>query len=484
MLFNSPIFILFFLPISVLVYYLINRQGLERVSKLWLVLASLFFYGYWNPAYLGLIGISILFNFGAGQFLRNGIKFRKAALSLGVMFNLGLLGYFKYADFFIANVNMVLSTEISALNIVLPLAISFFTFQQVAYLVDTYRGSCEEHDFLSYCLFVTFFPQLIAGPIVHHKEMMPQFSQTKKRGFNGNNFAVGILIFSIGLFKKVVLADSLSQYADPVFNASLTENIEFLPAWLASFAYTFQLYFDFSGYCDMAIGAALLFNIHLPDNFNSPYKALNIQDFWRRWHMTLSRWFRDYVYINLGGNRISELITLRNVFLTALVSGLWHGAGWTFVLWGAAHGSAMVVHRLYSISSPWKLPRWLAWALTFLFVNFAWVLFRAESVTSAMNIYQGMFDVSSIGFPYFVEFYQDAQHLYTAPLYFESVLGVYWVIAASAIAFGGIWGRKLAGMLWENTNRHLFFGVAISVLGFTTLVSLGNEYSAFIYFNF
>lgn len=465
-------------------YFLINRQGFSRLGKLWLVLTSLFFYGYWNPVYLLLIGISIVTNFAIGIHLRKGARHKKSTLYLGVLFNLGLLGYFKYADFFITNVNWVLSAQIPELNIVLPLAISFFTFQQIAYLVDTYRGTCDEHDFLSYCLFVSFFPQLIAGPIVHHKEMMPQFSDPKILRPNLNNISLGLIIFAIGLFKKVILADSLSQYADPVFSASLSNSIDFIPAWLASFAYTFQLYFDFSGYCDMAIGAALFLNINLPVNFNSPYKALNIQDFWRRWHMTLSRWFRDYVYINLGGNRIKEIITLRNVFLTAFVSGIWHGAGWTFVLWGAAHGLAMVVHRIYNINSTRQLPRWLAWLMTFMFVNFAWVLFRAESLQSAFNIYRGMFNFESLSYPRFIEFYQQAEYILAAPKYFESVLGVYWIMLAGSIAFFGIWSNKLGEIINTSDKRHLLRGLVISLLAFTTLVSMGNQYSAFIYFNF
>ncbi|WP_232360365.1 MBOAT family O-acyltransferase [Paraneptunicella aestuarii] len=484
LLFSSPVFILIFLPIAVAIYFLLNRQGYSTSGKLWLVFASLFFYGYWNPVYLLLIGVSILANFAIGNQLRSSSKHKKKILYLGIFFNLGLLGYFKYADFFIANVNWILSTQIPELNVVLPLAISFFTFQQIAYLVDTYKGTCEEHDFLSYCLFVSFFPQLIAGPIVHHKEMMPQFSDPTRSKLNLNNISMGTIIFTIGLFKKVILADSLSQYADPVFSASLTHNIDFIPAWLASFAYTFQLYFDFSGYCDMAIGAALLLNIHLPVNFHSPYKALNIQDFWRRWHMTLSRWFRDYVYINLGGNRIKEIITLRNVFLTAFVSGIWHGAGWTFVLWGTAHGLAMVIHRIYSKSSLWQLPRWLAWFSTFMFVNLAWVLFRAESLGSALNIYRGMINVDSLSYPHFIEFHQQAQNILTAPPFFESILGLYWIAIAGSIAFFGIWSNRLGEIINASDKRDLLRGLVISILGFTTLVSMGNQYSAFIYFNF
>jgi len=483
LLFNSPIFILAFLPVTFLVYFFLTRGGLINLSKVWLVFASLFFYGYWNPIYLLLIGASIGVNFTLANRIREAQN-KQGYLYTGILFNLGLLGYFKYADFFINNVNAALSTQIPELNVVLPLAISFFTFQQVAYLVDTKNGDCKESNFLSYCLFICFFPQLIAGPIVHHKEMMPQFDEAGKSRIQSRNVMLGLMIFAIGLFKKVVLADALAQYVDPVFHLSLTQEIEFTAAWLGSLAYTFQLYFDFSGYCDMAIGAALLFNIVLPINFNSPYKAVNIQDFWRRWHMTLSRWFRDYVYVKLGGNRVGKLLTLRNVFLTAFVSGIWHGAGWTFVIWGTMHGLAMVVHRLYSDHLSFSLPRWLAWALTFLFVNFAWVVFRAESLTSAMNIYAGMFNVSGVINTQFVEFYHSASHLFSAPRGFESVLGVYWVLGASAIAFWGVNSLVLSEKMAASQAKQWLLGGALSLLFFTTLISLGNKYSAFIYFNF
>ena len=483
MLFNSPVFILAFLPITFLIYFFLTRGGFIKLSKMWLVLASLFFYGYWDPVYLLLIGSSIVVNFTLANRIRE-TQHKQGYLYTGILFNLGLLGYFKYADFFIDNVNMALASQIPELNIVLPLAISFFTFQQVAYLVDTKNGECEESDFLSYCLFICFFPQLIAGPIVHHKEMMPQFDQAGKSRIQARNVILGLMIFAIGLFKKVVLADALAQYVDPVFHLSLTQEVGFTAAWLGSLAYTFQLYFDFSGYCDMAIGAALLFNIVLPINFNSPYKAVNIQDFWRRWHMTLSRWFRDYVYVKLGGNRVGKLLTLRNVFLTAFVSGIWHGAGWTFVIWGAMHGLAMVVHRLYSDHLAFSLPRWVAWLLTFLFVNFAWVVFRAESLTSALNIYAGMVNFSDAINIYFVEFYHSASHLFSAPQGFESVLGVYWVLAASAIAFFGVNSLVLSERMVLSQARQWLLGGALSLLLFTTLISLGNKYSAFIYFNF
>lgn len=273
------------------------------------------------------------------------------------------------------------------LHLALPLAISFFTFQQIAYLVDSYRGETKEYDFLNYSLFVTFFPQLIAGPIVHHKEMMPQFANVRNKVKNYRNIALGLFIFSIGLFKKVVIADTFAVWATAGFDKAITLN--FFEAWATSLSYTFQLYFDFSGYTDMAIGAALLFNIRLPINFNSPYKATDIQDFWRRWHITLSRFLKDYIYIPLGGNRISSFRTYSNLMATFILGGLWHGAGWTFVFWGFLHGLALVIHRVWQ-SLGFRLYPWLAWFITFNFINIAWVFFRAKEWDDAMKVLKGM----------------------------------------------------------------------------------------------
>ena len=394
MLFNSPIYLLLFLPISVVVYFLLNHYRLILAGKTWLVFASLFFYSYWNPVYLPLIVGSMLVNYGIGTVLSResghaGAKTvsKKAVLGLAVLLNIGLLGYYKYADFFLTNVNAVAGTDFNLLHLALPLAISFFTFQQIAYLVDSYQGGTQEYDFLNYCLFVTFFPQLIAGPIVHHKEMMPQFSELRTKILNHRNIAIGLFIFSIGLFKKVVIADSFAQWATLGFDH--LDELSFLAAWATSLSYAHQLYFDFSGYTDMAIGSAYLFNIVLPLNFNSPYKALNIQDFWRRWHMTLSRWLRDYLYIPLGGNRYGDGRTYLNLFLTFLLGGLWHGAGWTFVLWGAMHGAGTALHKFWQ-SFGIALPRWLAWFVTFNFVNVAWVFFRARDFDDAIKVLSGM----------------------------------------------------------------------------------------------
>lgn len=400
MLFNSYEFIFAFLPISFFVYFYLNHKRLTIASKGFLVFTSLFFYSWWNIAYLPLILISMLFNYVIGNSLNKEIEenkksfSKKSILIFGIVCNVVLLAYFKYADFFIENFNLVSSSNVNLLNLVLPLAISFFTFQQIAYLVDSYRGETKEYDFLNYALFVTFFPQLIAGPIVHHKEMMPQFANTRNMVKNYRNIALGLFIFSIGLFKKVVIADTFAVWATAGFDTASTLNL--FEAWATSLSYTFQLYFDFSGYTDMAIGIALLFNIKLPINFNSPYKALNIQDFWRRWHITLSRFLRDYIYIPLGGNKKSNFRTYSNLLATFVIGGFWHGAGWTFLFWGFLHGIALIMHRLYS-NLGFKMWTWLAWFITFNFVNIAWIFFRAKEWDEAVKVLGGMFGLNDVG---------------------------------------------------------------------------------------
>jgi D-alanyl-lipoteichoic acid acyltransferase DltB (MBOAT superfamily) len=337
---------------------------------------------------------SILVNYFIGLLVR---KHRnQLLLFLGILFNLGLLAYYKYANFFIDNVNLVLSTNLVLEEIILPLAISFFTFQQIAYLVDSYRGEVEEYSFYHYILFVIFFPQLIAGPIVHHKEMMPQFIKDiiQKRGLQAENLAIGFSIFSIGLFKKIILADGIGTFATEVFRLAETDMVMlFFTSWTGALAFTFQLYFDFSGYSDMAIGLARLFGIKLPLNFNSPYKATSIIDFWRRWHITLSRFLRDYLYISLGGNRKGEVRRLTNLMITMLIGGLWHGAGWTFVLWGGLHGCYLVINhgwrKLFGNNKS-KLTSIVGWGITQITVVIAWVPFRAETLYGTKNIISGM----------------------------------------------------------------------------------------------
>lgn len=395
MLFNSAIYLFAFLPISVAVYFWLCRVRWIKAAQGWLVLASLFFYSYWKQEYLPILLGSLLVNFlvgnelSRGRVARSGVP-RRALLVAGIVANLALLGYFKYANFLADNLNAMTGWGLDWPGVVLPLAISFFTFQQIAYLVDSHRGLTREYDFLRYALFITFFPQLIAGPIVHHHEMMPQFAQRRNWVLRHRNVLAGLCIFAVGLFKKVVIADTFAPWADHGFDGK--HALDFFEAWVTSLSYTFQLYFDFSGYCDMAMGAALMFNIRLPLNFNSPYKSLDIQEFWRRWHITLGRFLRDYVYIPLGGNRCAEWQTYANLFVTFVIGGLWHGASWMFVIWGALHGAALVIHRAWKAMGG-RLPRPLAWLLTFLFVNVAWVFFRATSLESAMRVLRGMLDL-------------------------------------------------------------------------------------------
>ncbi len=362
-----------------------------------LVVASLFFYAYWSPVYVFLILFSIAINYSLGAWLIPKKKGNsKLFFVLGVAVNLVLLGYFKYANFFVDNLSLLANTDWHLENVFLPLAISFFTFQQISYLVDAWQGKTREYNFLHYCLFVCFFPQLIAGPIVHHKEMLPQFMRPENLRPQWSNFAIGISIFAIGLFKKTVIADSLSVYVGPIYDdPSATESLDFFIAWGSTLAYTFQLYFDFSGYSDMAIGCARIFGIKLPVNFFSPYKSLSIIDFWRRWHITLSRFLRDYLYIAvLGGNHRGKVRRYINLFLTMLLGGLWHGAGWPFVIWGALHGSYLIINHAWKRSMQMaglqlesnKAYQFFSWFVTFFAVVIGWVYFRAPTLEQGNNI--------------------------------------------------------------------------------------------------
>jgi D-alanyl-lipoteichoic acid acyltransferase DltB (MBOAT superfamily) len=364
----------------------------------------------------------MVFNYAVGKSLNEEKEHKRVSkkqlLTIGIVGDIGLLGYFKYSDFLIANFNLVSNSEIGLLHLALPLAISFFTFQQIAYLVDSYRGETKEYDFLNYGVFVTFFPQLIAGPIVHHKEMMPQFGVAKNKVINYNNIALGLFLFSLGLFKKVAIADTFAIWATYGFDQA--EVLTFFEAWVTSLSYTFELYFDFSGYTDMALGVALLFNIRLPINFDSPYKASNIQDFWRRWHITLSRFLKEYVYVPLGGNRDGSFNTSRNLMTTFIIGGLWHGAGWTFIFWGFLHGAALVLHRIWSHFGI-KMPLVVGWFLTFNFINISWVFFRAKSWDDAMRVLHAMMHPSTICLP--KDFFSFVEHANPINTYMGKFVG-------------------------------------------------------------
>jgi alginate O-acetyltransferase complex protein AlgI len=408
MLFISSEFIFIFLPITVLFFYFLITVNCRNSALIMLVVASLFFYAWWNYYYLALILFSIIFNYLAGRYIkviRGDIK-RKKFLAACILVNLLLLGYFKYTNFLIAQVEFAFDVNFSNDSIILPLAISFFTFQQITFLIDSYRGDTKKHSFLHYCLFVTFFPQLIAGPIVHHKEILPQFTRKNVLPRISENIAIGVSIFSIGLFKKVIIADSVAAYASGVFDASeIGVALTLFEAWGGALAYTIQLYFDFSGYSDMAIGIAYMFGVRLPINFNSPYKAGNLIEFWKRWHMTLSRFLRDYVYFSLGGNRKGESRRYVNIFITMILGGIWHGAGWTFLIWGLLHGMLLTLnhiwHALIKYTGSYFLRRSLIYksiakGLTFITIVTLWVPFRAETFTGAVNIFYSMWGLRGI----------------------------------------------------------------------------------------
>ena len=362
-------------------------------QKIFLIAASLFFYGYYNVKYLLLIVISIIVNYIVAIWIQEKKLHAKIFLVLGILFNVGLIGYFKYYDFFIENVNVIFGTDFLLKNLLLPLGISFFTFQQLSFLVSIYKKEEKVENLCDYVLFVTFFPQLVAGPIVLYSEMITQFKDEKRRVFNAENFAAGIYMFSIGLFKKAVLADTLAEF---VSNGFGMVDIGFVAGWIIALSYTLQIYFDFSGYSDMAIGLGRMFNINIPFNFLSPYKAESITDFWKRWHITLGRALSTYIYIPLGGNRKGIIRTCINLFMTFFVSGLWHGAAWTFVLWGMLHGTFRVLEYLMGKRLE-KIPHSVRVTMTFFIVNALWVLFRAENFTQAIEVYKGMLNLGNLG---------------------------------------------------------------------------------------
>lgn len=445
-------------------------------AKTWLLVASLFFYGYWNPAYLPLILISMLVNYAIGMFLgRNKAKtYRKAILTIGIIFNVLLLGYFKYYDFFVENINFLIGSELVLKNILLPLAISFYTFQQIAYLVDSYRLETKEYNFLNYGLFVTFFPQLIAGPIVHHGQVMSQFSDKKTYRINYEHISQGLLIFAIGLFKKVAIADTFAEWANAGY--SNVNVLTFLDSWVTTLSYTLQLYFDFSGYSDMAIGLALLFNIRLPLNFNSPYKARDIQDFWRRWHITLSHFLTTYIYIPLGGNRKGPKRTYVNIFIIFLVSGIWHGAGWTFLIWGTMHGLASIICRYWKLAG-FKMNSVLAWITTFLFVHFAWVFFRALTLQDALTVLKAMFGMNGLRLP--KEWFHETNLDWLFPFSATTLELSITILIGLAIS----WYAKNSVEIMYETKRNVPMAVFAALLLFYSVMQL-QQVSEFLYFNF
>jgi len=487
MVFNSFEYIFIFLPVAWGLYFVFNRYTGKAAGQLWLLACSLFFYAWWNVLYLPLLLGSILINFYAGRILQGGIAVfsripRRLMLAAGLAFNIGLLGYFKYSDFLIKNINSAAGTGIGLLNIMLPLGISFFTFMQISFLMDVYRGKTEEKSILLYGAYASFFPYIVSGPITRHDELVPQFVDHEKRLLNHTNISAGIFLFAVGLFKKTVIADTLAIWANQGFDSANAFN--FFEAWLTSFSYTFQLYFDFSGYTDMALGTALFFNVRLPINFDSPYKSLSIQEFWRRWHMSLSRFLRDYIYISLGGSRSGEVRTYINTFITFLVAGIWHGAGWTFILWGIAHGFALIVQRLWGKTGI-RLNKAVSWFITFNFINAAWVIFRAKDLAGAISVYRGMLGFNGVMLSSNLEKLPFLKSMGIEFGKWPAVIGkdahyiIYFIAAAALVAFFAKNSNEIATK-YEPGWKWLLF---ISIILGTGLIYV-TRISNFLYVNF
>ena len=498
MLFNSPEFIFLFLPLTLAGFILLGRVGRHRTILQFLLLASLFFYGWWYPPYLLLLLGSILVNFALGQQISRRVRAgdrSRGPLIAGVVINLGLLGLFKYAGFLGENLSY-LGLPVSLPRFVLPLGISFYTFQQIAYLVDCREGSVDRSDPVEYGLFVTFFPQLIAGPIVHHATIIPQLRDPSCLGIRPERFAAGVALFSLGLGKKVLLADTFAPFANDVFQAAQRVDVTLLEAWLGTLAYALQIYFDFSGYSDMAIGLGWLFGIDIPRNFNSPYKAIDIIDFWRRWHITLSEFLRNYLYIPLGGNRHGRVRRYANLMVTMLLGGLWHGAGWTFVIWGGLHGAYLTINHAWR-ARPWR-PKveptsrvrvTLARLLTFGAVCLAWVFFRAADMSSALRMVSGMLGLSGVSLPEVMARLGGAiEPLKVLGCRLEGLgsfkdVGVVYVILGLGIA----WSLRSAHDMVENpTPRSTWLlGILAGLaLFFSIRTFITGAPSEFIYFNF
>ena len=521
MLFNSLGFILIFLPISVLGFHTLRRVSGAFTILFWMLGASLFFYGWWNPSYLVLLVGSIGFNYSLGQVISRYPKNAKFFLAAGVFSNLFVIGYFKYANFFLDSLNRIFFLDVSTLQIILPLGISFFTFQQIAFLVDTYHGKTRLCSWYHYSVFVLFFPQLIAGPIVHHSDIMPQLENIDKYRDWGKNISIGMTVFIIGLLKKAVIADGIAVHATSVFHAAgLGENLTFFEAWCGALAYTFQLYFDFSGYSEMAFGIAKLFGIALPINFDSPYKAHNIAIFWQRWHITLSQFLKHYLYIPLGGNRAGRLKRYRNLMLTMLLGGLWHGAGWMFVLWGGLHGLYLITFHLWQQLKSNLLPapgpklaalcKGAGILTTFICATTAWVLFRAENIDAAVAIYKGMLGYHGFSLPEQLGFLvEPLSRMFPGACFDAEGFGAFGKARASiklAVLFFIIWcmpntfefitqtgltvptkesPEKLRGTFSRLTRwrPNPFWGFAFGFIFLYCLLSLTNV-SEFLYFQF
>ena len=500
MLFNSYIFIFIFLPLTLLGWYMLNRYRLFKPAQVFLAGMSLWFYGYFNVYYLAIIlsstGLNYLLSWLLTRVRSHAKIWNRIGLAAGVILNLGILFYFKYYDFFIENINYVFRTDFTLKHILLPLGISFFTFQQLSFIIDRCLGRCGHYSLVNYVTFVTFFPQLIAGPIVLYKEMIPQFEDTAKRSFNATSFSRGIYLFVLGLAKKVLLADTFALMAN--YGFAQTYSLDTVSTIVTVLAYTFELYFDFSGYSDMAIGLGRMFNIELPVNFNAPYRACSIKEFWQRWHITLSRFFVTYVYIPLGGSRKGRARMLINTFIIFLLSGLWHGAAWTYIAWGAMHGLLVVWDNLGIVGvsghegkrpARFHIPPWLGWIFTFALFNMSLFFFRSQSIPAAIQLFRNLFAGGYTGKIYDIAAQLDISELYvikqalelTAPtltpyLYLVFMIGLF-ALAFFLIFRPDAYERTMRGTL---TSGRCWI---ICILFVWCVVSL-SQVSTFLYFNF
>ena len=465
MIFSSYEFIFLFLPIVFCGYFLLNKFKFFSLAKVLLVLSSLIFYWFGSPQFTIVFIASIIGNYGCGKALNNfpqGLK-KTFTLVTGILLNVLLLGYYKYTNFIITNVNYLGNKSFDALDIILPIGISFFTFQLIAYLVDSSQGKTGHYSFVDYLLFITFFPQLIVGPIVHHSDVVDQYHDIEKKCINIDNINRGLFLFSVGCFKKIFLADPLSSWgAEGVLGF---ESLSFIEAWFTSLSYTFAYYFDLSSYADMAIGLGLLFNINIPINFNSPYKATNFADYWKRWHMTLSRFLGDYLFRSIW-KRVnhSKFWFYTCTFITFFVSGIWHGAGWNFVLWGIINGILVILSHTY-LRSHFRLPIWICWPITFAFVNMLWILFVSPSIGTAFVFISKMFDFSNIQF---------------SQLYYATPRQLIYLLVSFVIV-----------LILPNTNqimnksfRHSFrYSIATCIFLFSAVLYMA-EPADFLYFKF
>jgi D-alanyl-lipoteichoic acid acyltransferase DltB (MBOAT superfamily) len=472
MLFNSYPFVFGFMPVVLAVFYLLSTRGRAGAAAKFIIAASLFFYGWWNWRYLALFGFSVAFNFSWAQLLGPvpGLsgegpitRARRRLLRFGIAVNIALLGYFKYRNFFILSAGAIAGTAFHPSPLILPLAVSFFTFEQITYLTSAFRGEPGTDDFLSYCMFITFFPHLIAGPIVRYADIFPQFNRSTPMRLRADNLSDGLMVFAMGLFKKVLIADTFRTMVGPVFDSATS--IAFADGWGAAIAFALQIYFDFSGYSDMAIGLARIFGVRFPENFDSPYQARNIIEFWRRWHITLSFFLRDYLYIPLGGNRRGELRRYVNLAITMILGGLWHGANWTFVVWGALHATFLCANHLW-VAGKRTMPASIAWPLTFFLTTIAWVFFRAPDFARAAIMIRAMTGLG--GFAFMSQTWSVGWHDFRL------------IAGGLAIVLFLPNRQTILSRDWKND---FLYAAAFALMAASSLIQMSNP-PAFIYFQF